>query len=304
MTGRDRLRELLDAVLDEDNRRLDDMAGTAHASPFHFSREVARGTGEPPVALRRRVMLERGAWRIAHGTSVTDAAFEAGYDSVEGFSRAFARAYGAPPSVVSRAGDVRAHWLPAPNGVHFHPPLSLWIHDTEEAHPMHPSTLLLQHDLDDTTYLIDRAGTVPEADYRRELLPAHTVLSFDGEEPSLATVLEHQVFAKQVWVAAFEGTDFPARDRDEPAGLRARHESVAPRWLAVVRDIEQRQAWDDTLIDALCDPPESFHVGSVVAHVLSYGAHRRQLVRLMLRSLGVEVDDGDPIRWQRGRYEA
>ena len=65
MTGRDRLRELLDAVLDEDNSRLDDMASDAFASSFHFSREVARGTGESPVALRRRVMLERAAWRIA-----------------------------------------------------------------------------------------------------------------------------------------------------------------------------------------------------------------------------------------------
>ena len=55
--GRDRLRELLDAVLDEDNTTLDDMAGGAHASPFHFSRQLRSGTGEPPVAMRRRVML-------------------------------------------------------------------------------------------------------------------------------------------------------------------------------------------------------------------------------------------------------
>ena len=304
MTGRDRLRELLDAVLDEDNQQLGDMAGTAFSSPFHFSREVTRGTGESPVALRRRVMLERSAWALAHGAAVTDVALEAGYESVDGFSRAFSRAYGTPPSALARAADGRAHWLPAPNGVHFHPPLNLWIRDSEEAHPMHVSALLLQHDVDDTTYLIDRVSTLSDEDFRRELLPGRTVLSFDGEEPSVATVLEHQVFTKQVWVAAFEGTDFPDRDADDPAALRARHEAVAPRWLAVVRDIEQRQAWDDTLIDALCDPPESFQVGSVVAHVLSYGAHRRQLLRVMLRSLGVEVDDGDPIRWHRRRYEA
>lgn len=304
MTGRDRLRELLDAVLEEGNQRLGDMAGTACSSPFHFSREVVRGTGESPVALRRRVMLERSAWQLSQGRSVTDAAFEAGYESVEGFSRAFSRAYGAPPSAVTASGDVRSHWLRAPNGVHFHPPLNLWIHDSEEEHPMHASALLLQHDLDDTTYLIYLASTLTEQDYRTEVLPGETVLSFDGEEPSVAAVLEHQVFTKQVWVAAFEGTDFPDRDRDDPASLRARHEAVAPRWLAVCRDIEQRQAWDDTLVDALCDPPESFQVGSVVAHVVSYGAHRRQLLRLMLRRLGVEVDDGDPIRWHRRRYEA
>src|SRR5262245_55460540 len=110
-TGRDRLRELLDAVLAEEHRNLDAMASGAFASPYHFSRQLSAGAGEPPVAMRRRVMLERAAWRIQQGTSVTDAAFEAGYDSVEGFARAFGRSYGHPPGQVVE-GD---HWLPAPN---------------------------------------------------------------------------------------------------------------------------------------------------------------------------------------------
>jgi len=76
---------------------------------------------------------------------------------------------------------------------------------------------------------------------------------------------------------------------------------VAARWLAVVRDIERRGAWEDRLIDALCEPPESFQIGSVVAHVLTYAAHRRLLVRMMLRMAGVEVDRGDPIEWLRAR---
>ena len=37
-TGRDRLRELLDAVLDDDHRSLTDMAGGAYSSPYHFAR--------------------------------------------------------------------------------------------------------------------------------------------------------------------------------------------------------------------------------------------------------------------------
>src|SRR6478752_10161364 len=131
MTGRDRLRELLDAVLDEQHRTLDEMAEGAYASPFHFSRQLSAGAGEPPVAMRRRVMLERAAWQLRQGSSVTDAAFAAGYESVEGFARAFARAYGHPPSERS-TGD---HWLPAPNGIHFHPPMSLWVHRGEHDDP-------------------------------------------------------------------------------------------------------------------------------------------------------------------------
>ena len=106
------------------------MAGGAFASPFHFSRQLRRGAGEPPVAMRRRVMLERAAWQLRRGSRVTDAAFAAGYESVEGFARAFARAFGHPPSETT--GRPASHWLPAPNGIHFHPPTSLWVHPTEQ----------------------------------------------------------------------------------------------------------------------------------------------------------------------------
>ncbi len=292
--GRDRLRELLDAVLDEDNRTLEEMAGGAFASPYHFNRTLSRTAGEPPVAMRRRVMLERAAWQIRAGTSVTDAAWEAGYESVEGFSRAFARAFGHPPSA-----PAETHWLPAPNGIHFHPPMSLWVHTAEQ--PMNPLTeQLLAHDLDDTQALLDLAKGLPDTTFRDRRLPGTTVLTWDGPEESVASVLEHHVWSKEVWLAAIEGSDLPDRKADDDAAdLLARHEAVAPRWLATVRDLDRRGAWDDRLIDALCDPPESFVMSGVIAHVLTYGAHRRQLARLMLRAAGVDVDQGDPIMWLR-----
>jgi len=72
-----------------------------------------------------------------------------------------------------------------------------------------------------------------------------------------------------------------------------------PRCLGFSRDTDSLGAWDDRLIDALCDPPESFQMGSVVAHVLTFAAHRRQLTRQMLRGAGVDTDHGDPINWLR-----
>ena len=292
-SGRDRLRELLDAVLDEDHATLADMAGGAHSSTFHFIRRLRRDTGEPPVAMRRRVILERAAWRIAGGASVTDAAFEAGYESVEGFSRAFARGFGHPPST-----PAAGHWLPAPNGIHFHPPMSLWVHTTEQA--MNPITEhLVRHDLDDTRVLLDLAKGVEPTTYESVGVPGLQVLGFDGPDESLAQVLEHLVASKEIWLAAIEGADFPSGGERDPAGLLDRHDEVAPRWLATVRDIDARGAWDDRLVDALCDPPESFVMGSVFAHVVTYAAARRQVARHLLRSHGVTVDDGDPITWLR-----
>ena len=308
MTRRDRLRELLDAVLDEDNRTLEQMADDAYASPYHFSRVLSRDVGEAPVAMRRRVMLERAAWRLRTGVSVTDAAWEAGYESLEGFSRAFTRAYGHPPSATAsatasdrgdRGSDRRSTWLPATNGIHFHPPTSLWVHSTEQT--MNPLTdQLVRHDLDDTRALLDLAKGLPDEEFRRVRLPGSSVNSWEGPEESLAVVLEHHLGTKEVWLAAIEGADLPERPADASAvDLLERHDAVAARWLAFVRDVDRRGAWDDRLVDALCEPPESFQLGSVIAHVLSDAAHRRQLARHLLRSAGVEVDDGDPIMWLR-----
>ncbi|GAB4083232.1 helix-turn-helix domain-containing protein [Modestobacter muralis] len=300
--GRDRLRELLDAVLDEDNRTLSEMAGDAFASPWHFSRQVSRGAGEAPVALRRRVVLERAAWQLRQGRSVTDVAFAAGYESVEGFSRAFTRAHGRTPGQRGTAPARDAHWLPAPNGIHFHPPASLWVAGQPGQRGGDEVTaLLVHHDLEDTRALLETATGLPEEEYRRVRVPGQQVLAWDGPEESLAAVLEHQVWSTEMWLAAVEGADHPVRGRDDPASLLARHDEAAPRWLAFVREVSRRGAWGDRLVDALCDPPESFVLGSVVAHVLTYGAHRRQLARHWFRAAGLDVDAGDPIDWLRRR---
>lgn len=305
-TGRDRLRELLDAVLDEEHATLEEMAGGAHASPFHFHRQLRRGAGEPPVTMRRRVTLERAAWQLGRGSSVTDAAFAAGYESVEGFARAFARAFGHPPSARPPGSG---HRLPAPNGVHFHPPASLWVDAVEQAADSVPvagpmTGLLLDHDLDDTRALLDAAAGLDEAAYRHPHLPGVSVLGWDGEEASLAAVLDHLVRTKEMWLAAIVGDDTPPRGTDDLPSVVRRHEEVAPRWRAQWREVAGRDGWDDVLVDALCDPPQSFVMSSVLAHVVTFSAHRRQLARMLLRAGGASVDEGDPILWAQGRPEA
>ena len=158
---------------------------------------------------------------------------------------------------------------------------------------------LVQHDLDDTRELLDLAKRLPDEDYRAARCPATTCPAGTARRSRWSTVLEHLVFTKEVWLAAIEGADFPTERGDDPATLIERHDAVAPRWLGTVRDIERRGGWDDRLIDALCDPPESFVMSSVIAHVITYAAHRRQLARHLIRAGGHEVDDGDPINWLR-----
>ncbi len=295
MTGRDRLRDLLDAVLADDHRSLTEMAGGAYTSPVHVSRLLARDTGEPPVAMRRRVQLERAAWQLASGAAVTEVAFAAGYESVDGFARAYARAFGHPPSATPAGAD---HRLPAPNGIHFHAPHNLWV--TGEPDGSSPVTaLMVHHDVDDVRSLLELAKGLSAAEYTRERLPGLMLLRWAGEEGSIASLLSRCVGTYEIWLASIAGADHPGdhgADAD-PVTLLGRLDHVGPRWLATVRDIERRRAWNDRLVDALCDPPESFVLGSVLAHVLTFSGQRRGLVRVLLRQAGVPVDDGDPIDW-------
>jgi hypothetical protein len=140
---------------------------------------------------------------------------------------------------------------------------------------------------------------LPEEEYRAVRLPGHTVLDWDGRDESLAQLLAHLVQTKEGWLASIEGDDLPPDRPDDVATLVERHDAVAPRWLAVVRDVERRGGWQDLLVDALCDPPESFVLGSVLAHVLTYSAHRRLLARQLLGERAPA--DGDPIMWLRHR---
>jgi AraC family transcriptional regulator len=301
---RDRLRELLDAVIDAGNTDVGDMARSSYASEFHFSREVRRLTGESPAALRRRIMLERAAWRLHRGESVSAVAADEGWSSAEVFSRAFRRTFGVPPS---RAAEIQFR-LPAPNGLHFHPPQSLWLDDDGDtcgSRKAEISRLMVDHDVADTAYLIDRAAQLTEDQWIQEVSPGQVILDWDGPEPSVGAVLAAIVWTKEVWLATIEGRDFPSREATQPATttaqqLAAHHKDIGKHWATMVSEYSDDGRLGDTVIDALCDPPESFQLYGIVAHVLTYSAYRRGLARAMLARHGVDTHRGDPLEWMRG----
>ena len=298
---RDRLRELLDAVVDADNADVGDMARSSYSSEFHFSREVRRLTGESPAALRRRIMLERSAWRLRGGERVSTVAADEGWSSAEVFSRAFRRTFGVPPS---RAADIEFR-LPAPNGLHFHPPQSLWLDSDGDTKEPDISQLMVAHDIADTAYLINKATELSKEQWQQEISPGQVVLEWDGPETGVGAVLGAIVWTKEVWLATIEGRDFPEREFTQPgstsaAQLAVYHDDLGNRWSAMVSEYTAEGRLGDTIIDALCDPPESFQLYGIVAHVLTYSAHRRELARTMLARHGVGTGRGDPLDWMRG----
>jgi hypothetical protein len=111
-----------------------------------------------------------------------------------------------------------------------------------------------------------------------------------------------------VWLATIEGRDFPERATTQPvsttaAQLADHHDEVAKRWSAMISEYSAAGRMGDTVIDALCDPPESFQLYGIVAHVLTFSAHRRGLARAMLARHGVRTGCGDPLEWMTKAHE-
>ena len=117
----DRLSSIVANSLDTQTKT-QDLARQAYQSRTQFHRLFRNVVEETPAAMRRRLLLERAAYQLAHiGTSVTDVAFDAGFSSLEAFSRAFRKAFRISPSRYRRIRDPHFH-LPASNKIHFFAP--------------------------------------------------------------------------------------------------------------------------------------------------------------------------------------
>jgi AraC-like DNA-binding protein len=290
----DRLRGIIDVLVDiDDPAEGADLARRAHLSRFHFDRVSAAILRESPAAFRRRLLLERAAWELTRGTSATDAAFAAGYASLEAFSRAFRRAYGVVPSRF--AGEFRAE---APNGIHFHPPGGLLVPGDERRHTMDLTTRLIEHDNWLAARLIDAAATLENAVLDEPVAVNPPTDSFPEDSPTIRSMLNRLVFTKEMWSAAISGKDFVESVDTSLDGMRERLAHAGSEFALLVQDVAKRNAWDTAFVDATCDPPASFTFGGAVAHVLSRDAYRRQVAAAALRERGIDVA-ADPIAWER-----
>jgi AraC-like DNA-binding protein len=282
--------------LDDHEAGGDDLAARACLSRFHFDRVVASTAGETPSRLRRRVLLERAAFRlVTSDATVLEVALEAGYGSNEAFTRAFRRAYGAAPAAWRTApGQIR---LESRNGVHFHPPGGLRLPPRDEVSSMDLLLKMVEHHVWLVGEIVERAGRLDD-----DRLDTPIEVSVEGvdDSPTLRSLLSRLVGQMAMWNAALESRPYDfAVERDESlASIRARLRDAGPAFVDHARQAIEGRRLDETFVDAVCEPPEVFTYGGMLAHVLTFAAHRRTLAIGALHSAGItDLGAGDPMRW-------
>jgi hypothetical protein len=258
---------------------------------------VIRATaGEPPAAFRRRILLERAAFRLATSRDgVLDAAVDAGYSSNEAFTRAFQRAYGVTPSAWrAHPGQIQ---LASPNDVHFHPPAGLRLPGVSEVNTMNLIIRMVEHHLWLVREMVDRAAKLDDTALDRPI-----ELSVEPLDPGATTrkLLSRLVGQMDMWQNVINGRDYDMgiEAHESIPDMRRRLDVAGPAFLAEVRRVVEGGRLDETFIDAYGSKPEVFTYGGLIAHVLTFAAHRRLIVLGALESAGFpDLGNGDPRLW-------
>jgi AraC family transcriptional regulator len=145
--------------------------------------------------------------------------------------------------------------------------------------------------------LLQRAGKLDD-----ERLDAPIQLSVEGvdEDPTTRSLLSRLIGQMDMWNNAIASRpyDWDVEKNESLASMRTRLAAAGPAFLAEVRSVVEEGRLDETFVDALCEPPEVFSYGGMIAHVLTFAAHRRLLVLGALASAGItDLGSGDPGKW-------
>lgn len=266
------------------------LARRAARSRTQFFRVFRAMITETPSAMRRRLLLERSAWQLGRtNRPITDIAFEAHYGSLEAFSRAFRRAFRVSPSLYRRMGVSHFH-LPSPGAIHFCAPTSSSGGDTMDLFELFAGAESFH-----VRKLLEHARGLSDEQLDTPLHNPARVFPWDTPAQTLRDLLKRLVQTKEIWTAALTGGTFvdpktEARTDDTPERLLARLEKVDAEFTRILTDVRNRNAWSDTFVDALCEPPETFSFGGMFAHVITFNTYQRLLALDALRRLGVKVE--------------
>ena len=156
---------------------------------------------------------------------------------------------------------------------------------------------MVEHHVWLTGEMVDRASRLSD-----DVLDKPIVISVEGvdDDPTLRSLLSRLVGQMGMWNAAMASREYDwSVEKHEPVESMKRRLAVeGPRYLGLVREVSEQGRLDDTFVDALCEPAEVFTYGGMIAHVLTFAAHRRTLVAGALIDAGItDLGAGDPRLW-------
>lgn len=159
---------------------------------------------------------------------------------------------------------------------------------------------IIGHDLWFTGRLLDRAGDLPEEDLDRPISQGWSWKNVENNQATLRELLNEMVWNKEMWSAALAGRPAPEEGCKRIDGMKDRLKVAGKEFTDRIKAIRDRGDWDSGFVDALCDPPESFTYGGMLAHVATFSAFRRTMAVFAFRELGVDdLGLGDPMEWER-----
>jgi len=95
------IQSVLDIIDDRitETIRVDELARAANYSAYHFCRVFAAVTGTPAMSYVTRRKLEYARCDLSRGKRIIDAAMDYGFETHSGFTKAFRKCFGYPPSM-------------------------------------------------------------------------------------------------------------------------------------------------------------------------------------------------------------
>lgn len=155
---------------------------------------------------------------------------------------------------------------------------------------------LLRHDAWTTGQLLSICESLDDERLDRD---------FDIGHRTLRRTLDHIIRNMEVWSGLMaEVAIADDADRTIP-GLRRRLDRSADRLAIVARRVARENAWDETWVDHLDDPPRRKSYGDAIAHILTHSMHHRAQALHLLRRVGVtSLPEGDVFSWARQARDA
>ena len=233
--------DVLADALDDHEATSEDLAARLYLSRYHFDRLISSVAGEPPRAFRRRILLERSAFRLlTTGRTILDIAVEAGYGSHEAYARAFTRAYGSGPQRW-RSKPTQTQ-IEAPSDVHFHPPGGLRLPARAKETPMDLITKMVEHHVWLTGEMVARAARLDD-----DVLDKPIEISVEGvdDDPTLRSLLSRLVGQMGMWNAAMASReyDWSVEKHESVESMKRRLAVEGPRTWASCATSPSRAGW-------------------------------------------------------------